>query len=367
MPHAVILPAETAAKDAGVDPIPGTGAYMFESYNPNQELVIVRNPNFKEWSAEAQPDGYPDQIHYKFGLTDEAEVSAVQNGQADWMFDQPPTDRLSELGTNYADQIHVNTLTAMWYAPMNTNLAPFDDVRVRQAVNYAIDRNALVGLFGGPVLAQPVCTILPPGFPGHADHCDYTADPGDTWTAPDMEKAKALVEESGTKGQKLTVIVEDTAVSRDVGAYLQSVLSELGYEASVKAISANIQFTYIQNTNNNVQISVSQWYQDYPAPSNFLNVLLSCASFHPGSDASVNISGFCDKEIDARMQAALAKGVEDPEGVLAEWGQIDQAIMEKAPIAPLFTPKHVDFTSERVGNFVFSNQFYWVIPQSWVQ
>ena len=367
VPHAVILPAETPAKDAGVDPIPGTGAYMFESYNPNQELVIVRNPNFKEWSAEAQPDGYPDRIDYKFGLTDEAEVSAVQNGQADWMFDQPPTDRLSELGTSYADQIHVNTLTAMWYAPMNTNLAPFDEVRVRQAVNYAIDRNALVGLFGGPVLAQPVCTILPPGFPGHADHCDYTADPGASWTAPDMEKAKALVEESGTKGQKVTVIVEDTAVSRDVGAYLQSVLSELGYEASVKAISANIQFTYIQNTNNNVQISVSQWYQDYPAPSNFLNVLLSCASFHPGSDASVNISGFCDKEIDARMQAALAKGVEDPEGVLAEWGGIDQAIMEKAPVAPLFTPKHVDFTSERVGNFVFSNQFYWVIPQSWVQ
>ena len=67
-----------------------------------------------------------------------------------------------------------------------------------------------------------------------------------------MEKAKQLVEESGTKGQKVTVIAEDNATSRGIGTYIQSVLSELGYDASMKAVSPNIQFTYIQNTNNNV-------------------------------------------------------------------------------------------------------------------
>lgn len=367
VPHAVVLPASTPASDVGVKPIPGTGPYAFESYNPNQSLVMVRNPHFTEWSEQAQPDGYPDRIEYGFGLTDEGEVTAVQNGQADWMFDQPPADRLAEIGSTYADQVKVNPLTAFWYAPMNVNLPPFDDVRVRQAVNYAIDRNQLVGLFGGQVLAQPVCQILPPGFPGHEPQCLYSKDPGTTWSAPDVDKAKALVKESGTAGQKVAVIVEDTAVARDVGTYLQSVLSDLGYEATVKAISPNIQFTYIQNTNNDVQISVSQWYQDYPAASNFLNVLLSCASFHPGSDSSVNIAGFCDADIDARMQAAMVQASTDPEGANAEWAKIDAAIMEQAPLAPLFTPKHVDFVSKRVGNFLFSNQFQWQIAQSWVQ
>ena len=71
-------------------------------------------------------------------------------------------------------------------------------------MNFAIDRKALVNLFGGPVLASPVCQVLPPGFPGHVDYCPYTKDPGAKWSAPDMEKAKQLVEESGTKGQKVT-------------------------------------------------------------------------------------------------------------------------------------------------------------------
>ncbi len=367
VPHASILPADTPTSDVGVAPIPGTGPYMFESYNPNQSLVLVRNPEFKEFSADAQPDGFVDRIEYSFGLTDEAAITAIANGQQDWTIDPPPTDRLNEMGTQYADQVHVNPLTAFWYAPMNTNLAPFDDVRVRQAVNYAIDRDALVGIFGGSVLAQPVCTILPPGFPGHEDACLYTAGGGDTWTAPDLDKAKELVKASGTAGQKVTVIVEDNTVSRQVGTYLQSVLRDLGYDASVNAISPNIQFTYIQNTNNKVQISVSQWYQDYPAASNFINVLLSCASFHEGSDASVNISGYCNPDLDARMQKTMTLAVTDPDAANADWPAIDQAFMAEAPLAPLFTPKNVDFLSKRVGNYLFSNQYKWVISQAWVQ
>ena len=87
LPHAVILPADSPAEDVGTQPVPGTGAYMIASYDPNKQLKMVRNPHFKVWSEEAQPDGYPDEINYDFGLTDEAEVTAIQNGEADWMFD----------------------------------------------------------------------------------------------------------------------------------------------------------------------------------------------------------------------------------------------------------------------------------------
>ena len=274
----------------------GTGAYMFAAYDPNKQLKVVRNPYFKEWSKDAQPDGYPDEVHYDFGLTQEAQITAIENGQADWTLDQPPPDRLAEIGSKYKSQVHINTLTAMWYAPMNVNIPPFNNLKARQAVNFAIDRNAMVKLFGGKVLAQPACQVLPPGFPGYEPYCPYTKNPGTKWSAPDLAKAKELVKESGTAGQKVTIIVQDLTVDRSIGTYLQSVLKSIGYDASVKALSQNIQFTYIQNTNNKVQISVSQWYQDYPAPSDFLNVLLGCGTFHPGSDNSPNIAGFCDKD-----------------------------------------------------------------------
>ena len=214
---------------------------------------------------------------------------------------------------------------------------------------------------------SPVCQVLPPGFPGHQPFCLYTANPGETWSAPDIEKAKQLVQESGTAGQEVTVISEDSAVSKAVGTYLQSVLNEIGYKASVKPISSNIQFTYIQNTNNNVQISVTQWYQDYPAASDFLNVLFGCDSFHPGSDSSVNIAGFCDKGIDAKMDEALKLAVTDQAAADKMWAEIDRAVMEKAPAVPLFTPKRVDFVSKRVGNYMFNAQYYWVVTQSWVK
>ena len=120
-----------------------------------------------------------------------------------------------------------------------------------------------------------------------------------------------------------------------MGVYIQSVLNSIGYKASVKAISGNIHFTYIQNTKNKVQISVTQWYQDYPAPSDFLYVLLGCESFHPGSDTSVNMAGFCNKKINNDMKKALSMGISDPEGALKLWTKIDHAMTDEAPLAVL--------------------------------
>ena len=367
VPHASIVPKGSPATDAGTKPLPTTGPYKVASYDPNRALKLVRNPNFTEWSRDAEPQAYTDEIDYSFGLTVEAEITAVQNGQADWVFDPPPADRLNELGTKYASQVHVNPLTAFWYLTLNMNLAPFNNLAARQAINWAVDRNALVRLYGGTNLAQPACTVLPPGFPGHVDSCDYTAGGGTSWSAPDLAKAKQLVQQSGTAGQEVGIVVQDDAVNKAIGEYLQSVLTEIGYKATLKPLSANIQFTYIQNTKNKVQLALTSWYQDYPAASDFLNVLLSCASFHAGSDSSINIAGFCDKDVDAQIQKALTLEQTDPQGADQAWGAIDQAIMQKSPIVPIFNPKLVDFTSTRVGNYQFSKQFYMLVSQLWVQ
>ncbi|MCX5280391.1 MULTISPECIES: ABC transporter substrate-binding protein [unclassified Streptomyces] len=367
VPHAVILPADTPAKDQGNRPIPGTGPYVISSYDPNRQLLMERNPRFKEWSHAAQPQGYPDRIVYKYGTTVEGAVTAVENGSADVVWDPPPADRLNELGTRFVNQVHVNSLNAFWYLPLNVNIAPFNNLKARQAVNWAIDRSATTRLFGGNALGRPACTVLPDGFPGHTDFCDYTEPAGTVWKGNDLTKAKRLVKESGTAGQKVAVVVADDDTSKAMGEYVRSVLQQIGYRATLKVLSANIQFSYIQNTKNNVQISVTQWYQDYPAASDFLNVLLSCASFHKASDSSINIGGYCDRKLDATMRRAMQLDQSDPEAAARLWGQADRQAMSQAPLVPLFAPRQVDFLSRRVGNYQFHQQFFMLIDQLWVK
>ncbi len=368
VPHAALLPYGTPNKDLGTKLPPTTGPYMFTKYDPNHELVLERNPHFKVWNAAAQPPGYPDRITYTFGLTVEAQITQIENNQADWTLESPPADRLNEMGTKYASQVHINTQTADWYVPLNVNLPPFNNKLARQAFNYAVDRNAAVRILGGPKLAIPSCQVLPPLFPGYKAYCPYTKNPGSgKWTAPDLAKAKALVKQSGTAGQKVAIVTQDDEVNKNVGIYLQSVLNSIGYKATVKPISANIQFTYIQNTKNKVQASVSQWYQDYPAASDFLNVLLGCDSFHPGSDSSINIAGFCNKKIDAQMKAALLLGVTNPTAANAAWSKIDKQVTDQAAWVTLLNPRQINFVSKRVGNFIWSPQYYWIIDRSWVQ
>ena len=368
VPFGAVLPANAPAKDAGTTPIPGTGAYAFSKYDPNRQLTMMRNKYFKVWSAAAQPQGYPNEIDMVFGSTVESEVTAVVNGQGDWVFDPLPSDRLSELSTKYASQLHVNPLTAVWYLPMNTHLAPFNNLLAREAINYAIDKNAAVKLFGGTQLAQPVCTILPPGFPGHQDFCAFQKGTSSNYVGPDLAKAKSLVAKSGTKGMAVGIVVTNDTVNMAVGQYVQSVLNSIGYKATLKPLSANIQFNYIQNTKNKVQISLTQWYQDYPAASDFLKVLLSCSAFHPGSDNSINIAGFCNKAIDAKMAQAETLSITNPPAANVLWGQVDKQIMTTgAPWVPLFTPKQIDFVSSHIGNYQFSRQFYMYVDQLWLK
>jgi peptide/nickel transport system substrate-binding protein len=368
VPHASILPYGTPNKDLGTALPPGTGAYRFTKYDPNHELVLERNPYFKEWSADAQPDGYPDKIIYSFGLTVEAEITQIENGQADWTLDSPPADRLNEIGTKYASQVHINTLFADWYLPMNVNIPPFNNKLARQAVNWAVDRNAAVRILGGPKLAVTACQMLPPGFPGHVDYCPYTKNPASgKWSAPDLAKAKALVKQSGTAGQKVAVVSSDDEVNKAMAIYIQSVLNSIGYKATVKPLSSNISFTYMQNSKNKMQIGVTQWYQDYPQASDFLNVLLGCDSFHPGSDTSINMSGYCNKATDAEMKKALGLGITNPPAALKLWAKIDRETTDAATQAVLLNPRLIDFTSKRVGNYIWSAQFYMILDQAWVQ
>ena len=201
LPFAYAVPASTSLKLTGNNVPPGTGPYMWKSYNPNTQAVLVRNPYFKQWSATAQPAGYPNEIIEKYGAQVSDEVTAVENDQADEVFDgdQIPSDQLGQLNSpKYAGQVHVNTLTADWYFALNTRRPPFNNLQARQAINYAANRSAYVKIAGGPSLAVPTCQILPPNFPSLRPYCPYTSGSSSTvWSGPDLAKAKALVKAVG--------------------------------------------------------------------------------------------------------------------------------------------------------------------------
>ena len=348
LPHASVLPASAPAHDAGTEPLVGTGPYRFAQYDPARGLRLERNPVFQPWNPDAQPAGVPDVIEYRFGLEDEAEVTQVENDQADWMFETPPLDRLGELGEQYADRVHTNPALGLWYLTMNVHERPFDDARVRRAVNLAVDRDAAVKLFGGPRLAVPSCQILPPGVPGYAPYCPFKHD---------MAAARALVAQSGTAGTTVTLVIDTSAVQRAIGTYVLDILRQLGFDARLRVLSGNLQFNFIQNTDNHVQISLTNWYADYPGATDFLPTLFGCASFRPGSDNSVNMPGFCDPDLDRRMGA-----VTDPAG----WAAIDREITDHDLYAVLFNPRYIDFTSSHIRDFSYHEQYHWLLAQAHV-
>jgi peptide/nickel transport system substrate-binding protein len=370
MPFAFILPADTPAKNVDIPP-PGTGPYKWVKYAPHSEMRVERNPFFEESSKDAQPEGLPDAIEQRFGLSVGAEVTQVERGQADWISsgsDSIPADRLDEIGRKYADQVHINQLVATQYFAFNTRIPPFDNVKARQAINYAVDRDALVRIAGGPNLATPTCQVLPPASPGYEPYCPYTANPnGGKWTGPDLAKARQLIEESGTKGARVKVNSDTTDVNKAFGLYFVDLLNKLGYEASPQFLAPDIQYPYVQNSKNKVQFAWSVWAADYPAASDFLQVLLGCESFHPNSNSSPNIAQFCDKRIDALMNKAAATGLTDPDAANEMWAQVDRAVTDQAPWVAMFNPKLLDFTSKRVKGFRFHPQWGFLLAQASVQ
>ena len=179
MPFVLVFPPGTPDKPVAIPPA-GTGPYKWAEYKPNKGIKLVRNPYFKVWSKDAQPPGNPDVIQEKFGLTVEAEVTQVENGAGGLDVRTPtrPADRLPEMGTKYAARCTSIPSPRSSTGRSTSGEPPFNNLKARQAVNYATDRNAIVKIWGGPKLAQPTCQILPPNFPGYKPYCPYTKNPG---------------------------------------------------------------------------------------------------------------------------------------------------------------------------------------------
>ena len=368
---AYAVPQGTPPHEIAAHPPPATGPYMIASYRPKRELRFVRNPYFREWSKAAQPDGYPDTIVLEIGGSIDDAVNDVVQGKADLLSTLwstvLPADRLAALKTRHARQVQVNPSQLVASLFLNTRLAPFDHLKVRRALSYAIDRAAAVESQGGPDQAAPTCQILPPDYPGYRPYCPYTAGSttSGTWTSPNLSKARALVAQSGTRGMKITVW--DYEGYKGFGPVAVQVLRALGYRASLKTVGGTFPLRFF-DSRVKAQIGFFGWGTDYPAASAWFSPAVTCASFRPNSRSNYNAAQFCNPRIDREIRLGVSQQAKDPEAARKLWERIDREVVDQAPLVPLIVWNIVDVLSERVANYQYSGRGQGLlIDQLWVR
>jgi YVTN family beta-propeller protein len=331
--------------------VPATGPYMVARFVPETSVELVRNPYFREWSRAAKPDGYPDRIVIRAGKNTDAgrdvAVTEVLQGKADVAYG-PFADRAQEVKTRYAAQVHLDLNTDPSWMAMTSTAPPFDDVRARRAVNFAVDRDELVSRSGGSDTFRSSCQVLPPGFPGYAPHCPYTKD---------LAKARRLVAQSGTKGDRVTVTVPPSA--RAVGQYLKQVLTGLGYDARLAVPATEPGYNeQIYARQQRDEVMYGGWVADYPAASQFLT-RFSCADSAPPY--------FCDSGVEGKIQRALALQQSQPAAAGRLWQQVDRELVDSAAVLPLGQALDVVVTSRRVGNYQHQPGYGVLFDQLWVR
>ncbi len=364
------VPPGTPDHDVGRHPIPATGPYVITRYDPGHRLVLQRNPEFSQWSSAAQPDGYPDRIVWRFGQSPESAVSSVERGTADFGLYQfpfsPPGDRLPELRTRYPAQIHANPLPETEFFTLNTRVPPFDDVRVRRALNDAVDRNVVARLDGGRFLASPTCQLLPPGLPGYSRYCPYSTggQPRGPYRGPRLAAAHRLVAASGTRGMRVRVIADPHVRAAH---YVVLVLRHLGYRATVRLATGPRLDLLESNSRFRSQVDLVGWAADYPSPAEFLDYFLSCRAFRPASNTNINTAEFCDRRVDAGIARAERLQPGDPAAATRVWQRVDRRVTDLAPVLSTVNLKAVDFVSRRVGGYEFNPQWGILLDQLWVR
>jgi YVTN family beta-propeller protein len=353
------MPAGTPSRDVGTLPVPGTGPYAIDSFVPGRQVKLVRNPHFRVWSEAARPAANPDEIVIR-SVGDGQALTAVARGKADVTLQLVvPPDQIEQLRVRHARQLHLEPQQATWILFLDTKQPPFSDVRVRRALNYAVDRRRLVALGGGPALRQPTCQVFSPTVVGYDRYCPYTLDPRSAgeWTAPNVAKAQQLVTASGTKGQKVTLRTWPELGKE--ARYLVSVLRRLGYDAKLEELKN--WDTYIRTVIDPAtrpQSGIMGWFWGtYGAGA--IDVL-RCGH-------SANFARFCDRGIDRKATRALDLFATDPEGAARMWAQLDREVVDQAPWVPLFTPRWPILTSKRVGNWQYHPYLWVLLDQLWVR
>jgi YVTN family beta-propeller protein len=367
LPAAFPVPVSTPVEDQGLDPVPATGPYMIAEADADG-FELVRNPEFREWSGAAQPDGFVDTISWRFNEELADAFDRLSAGELDWMAGVPRPEDLASLQAAHPDQVVLWPRAQTWHVGLDVQHPPFDDVLVRQALNYAIDRNHVVELLGGPTLFHPTCQILPPNYQGYEPFCPYTLEPNSgVWSAPDVDRGQALIEEADAVGEKVTVWVTDDPrfLAELPGAvetvqYVVEVLNELGLSAHPKIVHDGDEFFDRIYSEDAPQAYLSGWGNTYPGAGGFIDDDLRCG--RPD-----NASGMCTESLRVQIEEAQQLQATDPAAANRAWIEIEHQLVEDAFWVPLTNPVSTYAISGRVENIQVHPQWGILLSRLWVQ
>ena len=332
------LPQDTPVEDLSGNPPPGTGPYMITKSQPGKGWEYARNPYWAKDNGKAMPE-YPEGVvdHAKMTVirNPETQVDDIEQGTYQWMQNPPPASRYSEVKEKFeGTQFRIEPTISTYYFWMNTQKPPFDDVKVRQAVNYAVNAKALERIYAGQIVGTQ--QILPPGMPGYEQFELYPYN---------LDKAKELIKEANPSDKDITVWTDTESPNNEAGEYFNEVLKELGFNTTLKQINADNYFTVIGNLSTpDLDAGWSDWFQDYPHPNDFFQPLLAGESIQPTNNN--NFAQFENPTIDKKM-VELAEAQLGPEQEEA-YSKMDKEIMEEAPWAPYGTRTLSTFVSDEI-------------------
>jgi len=279
----------------------------------------VRNKYFKP--TKFIPRGNPSKVDVSLVGDANAAVQRVINGEADYTNAAVPPDRIASVKNKGKLVLHPTAPANTYYFWMNPAQPPFNKLKVRQAVNYGLDRKAMQRIVWGG-LGKPTQNILPPSYPSYRKLNLYPHN---------LAKARQLINQAGAKGAKVTVWARQVSDSLDSAQYYTSVLNDIGLDAKLTTLPRTTYYTTIGNINTHAQTGWARWLEDYANPIDWFDVLLNGENIVQQDNN--NYAYFNNKKINKEIDA-LKKKPTQTAAVNAGWTKVEREIMQQAPWAP---------------------------------
>lgn len=314
---------EKAGENFGHAPV-GTGPYTLQEWKSGESLTFQRNPNY---FFEGLP--YLDSIVIQVGVAPDVALLRLEKGEIDLMGDPPPGADWARITADpaWANRIEKQPQVSTVYIAINTTAKPFDNVKVRQALNHAIDKQRIVQLLNGR--ATVANQVLPPLMPGYdKSYTGYDYNP---------DKAKQLLTEAGFP-DGFETSMECIAVDPQpkLCESFQQDLDKVGIKLTLNTLAAPNVIDDAGNGKPPLTWSGGLgWIQDYPDPDDFYGPILGCDSNVPGG---WNWSRYCNETLQAQSKELLA--MTDRTARLAAYGPFFKAIMDDAPWVPVFNGEY---------------------------
>ena len=327
---------EAEGADFGKKPV-GSGAFKLDEWVTGQRLVFSRNADY--FRERPNLDGFRVEV----GQEPLIAVLRLQKGEVDIAGDGIPPAKYLEMknSPDAKDMIVDREQFETSYITINTTKKPFDDLRVRQALNMAINKDRIVRIVNGR--ATPATQVLPPLMSGY--------DKDDKGYPYDVAKAKQLLADAGLKdGFATTLYAMNTDPNPRIAQAIQQDLAAVGIKADIKALA---QPEVIAAGGNREQSPLiwsggMGWIADFPDPSDFYGPILGCGGAVTGG---WNWSWLCDKGFEDRATKADAMSKPDQKDQrTAVWKQIFTDIQaQAAPWVPVLNERRVVAKSKRMG------------------